>query len=139
MCVCEAYFIAFFFYLRKQLFQQHKKKKECCNTSSARQERKHSNPNSLKIKSFLNKYFPFFIFNLIFCNTQKKDLTLINANLKSLEALSSLRDTTIRSLCKQVHYIKHEANDVLYRYFSFSFSKIRNKVKSFFYSVSKRK
>jgi hypothetical protein len=44
-----------------------------------------------------------------------QDLTLINANLKSLEALSSLRDTTIRSLCKTVHYTKHEANDVLYR------------------------
>ena len=52
-----------------------------------------------------NRHFFYFI----------KDLTLINANLKSLEALSSLRDTTIRSLCKTVRYEKHEANDVLYR------------------------
>ncbi|CAF0795635.1 unnamed protein product [Brachionus calyciflorus] len=45
----------------------------------------------------------------------QQDLTLINANLKSLEALSSLRDSTIRSLCKTIKYEKHEANDVLYR------------------------
>lgn len=45
----------------------------------------------------------------------QKDLTLINAHLKSLEALSSFRDSTIRALCKTVRYEKHEANDVLYR------------------------
>jgi hypothetical protein len=44
-----------------------------------------------------------------------QDLTLINANLKSLEALSSLRDPTIRSLCKTVRYEKYYVNDVLYR------------------------
>lgn len=44
-----------------------------------------------------------------------QDLTLINANLKTLEALSCLRDTTIRSLCKTVRYVKHESNDVLYK------------------------
>lgn len=43
-----------------------------------------------------------------------QDLQVIYYGLSGLEALSTLRDSALRSLCKVVRYEKHQANDVLY-------------------------
>ncbi|CAF3464910.1 unnamed protein product [Rotaria sp. Silwood1] len=43
-----------------------------------------------------------------------QDLTIINSYLKNLEALSSLRESHIRHLCKTIRYEFHDANHVLF-------------------------
>ncbi|XP_076264887.1 PDZ domain-containing guanine nucleotide exchange factor isoform X3 [Rhynchophorus ferrugineus] len=43
-----------------------------------------------------------------------QDLQVIYYGLSGLEALQSLRDSSLRALCKVVRYEKHLANDVLY-------------------------
>ncbi|UJR30940.1 hypothetical protein I4U23_018452 [Adineta vaga] len=43
-----------------------------------------------------------------------QDLTIINAYLKHLEALSSLRESHIRNLCKTIRYEIHDAHHVLF-------------------------
>ncbi|CAF3043862.1 unnamed protein product [Rotaria sp. Silwood2] len=43
-----------------------------------------------------------------------QDLTIINTYLKNLEALSSLRESHIRHLCKTIRYEIHDANHVLF-------------------------
>ncbi|KAK9736137.1 Ras association (RalGDS/AF-6) domain [Popillia japonica] len=43
-----------------------------------------------------------------------QDLQVIYYGLSGLEALQTLRDSALRSLCKVVRYEKHHANDVLY-------------------------
>ncbi|CAG9864686.1 unnamed protein product [Phyllotreta striolata] len=43
-----------------------------------------------------------------------QDLQVIYYGLSGLEALQTLRDSTLRALCKVVRYEKHLANDVLY-------------------------
>ncbi|CAF1673916.1 unnamed protein product, partial [Adineta ricciae] len=42
------------------------------------------------------------------------DLTTINTYLKHLEALSSLRESHIRNLCKTIRYETHDAHHVLF-------------------------
>lgn len=43
-----------------------------------------------------------------------QDLQVIYYGLSGLEALQTLRDSSLRTLCKIVRYEKHQANDVLY-------------------------
>ncbi|XP_023310109.1 rap guanine nucleotide exchange factor 6 isoform X3 [Anoplophora glabripennis] len=43
-----------------------------------------------------------------------QDLQVIYYGLSGLEALQTLRDSSLRALCKVVRYEKHHANDVLY-------------------------
>jgi Rap guanine nucleotide exchange factor 2 len=43
-----------------------------------------------------------------------QDLTTINAYLKHLEALSSLRESHIRNLCKTIRYENHDTHHVLF-------------------------
>lgn len=43
-----------------------------------------------------------------------QDLQVIYYGLSGLEALQTLRDSSLRALCKVVRYEKHLANDVLY-------------------------
>lgn len=43
-----------------------------------------------------------------------QDLQVIYYGLSGLEALSTLRDSALRALCKVVRYERHQANDVLY-------------------------
>ncbi|KAG5898056.1 hypothetical protein JTB14_001763 [Gonioctena quinquepunctata] len=43
-----------------------------------------------------------------------QDLQVIYYGLSGLEALQTLRDSSLRALCKAVRYEKHLANDVLY-------------------------
>ncbi|GLV34005.1 PDZ domain-containing guanine nucleotide exchange factor [Carabus blaptoides fortunei] len=43
-----------------------------------------------------------------------QDLQVIYYGLSGLEALTTLRDSALRSLCKVVRYERHQANDVLY-------------------------
>ncbi|KAJ8915861.1 hypothetical protein NQ315_004675 [Exocentrus adspersus] len=43
-----------------------------------------------------------------------QDLQVIYYGLSGLEALQTLRDSSLRALCKVVRYEKHQANDVLY-------------------------
>ncbi|CAF0888167.1 unnamed protein product [Rotaria sordida] len=45
-----------------------------------------------------------------------QDLTIINGYLKNLEALSSLRESHIRHLCKTIRYEIHDANHVLFSF-----------------------
>lgn len=43
-----------------------------------------------------------------------QDLQVIYYGLSGLEALATLRDSALRSLCKVVRFERHQANDVLY-------------------------
>lgn len=43
-----------------------------------------------------------------------QDLQVIYYGLSGLEALQTLRDSALRTLCKVVRFEKHQANDVLY-------------------------
>ncbi|KAG8191866.1 hypothetical protein JTE90_019801 [Oedothorax gibbosus] len=47
-------------------------------------------------------------------NRNKDDHQIIYSYLHGLEALSSLREASLRTLCKTVHYEAYEANDILY-------------------------
>ncbi|CAG0922370.1 unnamed protein product [Notodromas monacha] len=48
------------------------------------------------------------------CQRSIQDLEIIYGNLRTIQALSSLREPSLRSLCKAVRYERHEANDILY-------------------------
>uniref|UniRef100_A0A1B0CL52 Cyclic nucleotide-binding domain-containing protein n=1 Tax=Lutzomyia longipalpis TaxID=7200 RepID=A0A1B0CL52_LUTLO len=51
------------------------------------------------------------------CDPDKRtlqDLQLIYYGLRSLEPLSNLRDSVLRSLCKVVRYERHNVNEILY-------------------------
>ncbi len=63
----------------------------------------------LKRKNELNSAIDFLF--LLF-----QDLTIINAYLKHLEALSSLRESHIRNLCKTIRYENHDTHHVLFRF-----------------------
>ncbi|CAF2153686.1 unnamed protein product, partial [Rotaria magnacalcarata] len=43
-----------------------------------------------------------------------QDLTVINGYLRSLEALSALRESNIRHLCKTIRYETYDAHHVLF-------------------------
>ncbi|TRY63951.1 hypothetical protein TCAL_07698 [Tigriopus californicus] len=43
-----------------------------------------------------------------------QELQVIYAHLASIEALSKLRESALRSLCTMVRYERHCANDILY-------------------------
>ncbi|KAL7643189.1 UNVERIFIED_CONTAM: hypothetical protein RMT77_006479 [Armadillidium vulgare] len=47
-------------------------------------------------------------------NRSCQDLDIIFTFLKSLEALSWLREPALMALCRQVRYEAHSANDILY-------------------------
>ncbi|XP_067136215.1 rap guanine nucleotide exchange factor 6-like isoform X3 [Centruroides vittatus] len=47
-------------------------------------------------------------------NRTPEDLQIIYSYLHGLEALSSLREISLRALCKTVRYERHDANDILY-------------------------
>ncbi|XP_022246938.1 rap guanine nucleotide exchange factor 6-like isoform X4 [Limulus polyphemus] len=44
----------------------------------------------------------------------QEDLKILYTHLHGMGALSSLREASLRSLCKTVRYEKHDANDILY-------------------------
>ncbi len=51
---------------------------------------------------------------LRFLSLPLQDLQLIYMQLCSMEALSKLRESALRSLCAMVRYERHAANDILY-------------------------
>ncbi|XP_049799273.1 rap guanine nucleotide exchange factor 6-like [Schistocerca nitens] len=48
------------------------------------------------------------------CRRSIQDLQVIYYGLRGLEALSAIRDSVLRAMCRAVRYERHDANDVLY-------------------------